>query len=642
MFTFRRGHRAANSLISLTSIEVMQRKFLSLFLIGVFLGGAVTVSGQSAKKNGSATSGRSSAWTGVVTYTRTQSQTDSKTVERVSGRGKDTRNWEMKYDYKAAVGVIEDPNRAGSSIAKATITHSFTSTETTIAVEKNSCDRGKTWRDMTGTFVSESKISGQGKEGANVHIGINSDGTYSVGVGLPPIKGTLTGSQSSTFSGQCTPKEGKNRTIGPSPTTIQGNSLTSDGSHRIDPDDLNRLSGSYSLPLPGGATETITWNLQKDAVPLRIIALKFEDMKYPKWDDWQELTQQTGTVDGNWVKIKATVFNGSGETKTAEVYIKETFKGDKWDGARPDVPLKDQTFTVTLAPGEEREFEMLWDSSGYAWFDDGRPRLVQRIKAEAWENSKKVDEMTKNLKVRPKPIVMVPGMWTTRSDFDYYQNLFTTTHSYDWKSCAVADMSSHGTISGEGTTTKTPTSTWTVYTHADNLTTYVNGIRGSLNAWHVDMLAHSTGGLVARLYVHKQMDVLPDGHPVVKHLMMLGTPNNGVPCADSMGNSDVFRNHMQTAKELMPEEMALFNKYVTQRKGTKFSALVGNSVPLLCATPQWNDGFVSVESAKYGIEDVTFTSAMHPNMLSTETFSGYVRAHVITGPRGTYPFAAQK
>jgi hypothetical protein len=40
----------------------------------------------------------SGAWTGMVTYKRTQSMSDSKREERVSGRGHDTRNWEMKYD----------------------------------------------------------------------------------------------------------------------------------------------------------------------------------------------------------------------------------------------------------------------------------------------------------------------------------------------------------------------------------------------------------------------------------------------------------------------------------------------------------------------------------------------------------------
>jgi hypothetical protein len=613
-------------------------KLFFLFLVGAVFSGFSSAA-QAAQKADAAGGGRSEAWTGVVTYTRTQSQSDHKTVERVSGRGKDTRNWEMKYDYKATVGVTEGPD--GSSKAQASITHSFTSKESNTAVEKNSCDRGKTWQDMTGTFTSETNISGQGKEEANVNIGLNSDGTYSISVGVPEIDGILTGSETSTFSGQCKPKEGKNRTMPATPTKIQGQSLTSDGSHRIDPNEPNRLSGSYSLPLPGGVVESITWNLQKHAVPLRIIDLKFEDMKYPKWDDWHEITEQTGTVDGNWVKIKATVFNASTASKTGEVYFKETYKGDKWDGARPDQPLKDQTFTITLEAGESREVEMLWDSSGYSWFDDGRPRLVQRIKAEIWENYKKVDEKTKNLKVRPKPIILVGGIWSNRNDFEIYQNLLTTTHSYDWKAYAVKDMSSQGRIGGEGAV-KPSTANRSVYENADNLTTYMDATRSSFNAWHVDMLAHSTGGLVARLYIHKQMEVLPDGYPVVKHLMMLGTPNKGVPCADSMGLNDAFKNQMQTAKELMPEEIALFNQYVNQKKGTKFSAMAGNSIPILCASPQWNDGFVSVESASYGVEDVTLTSQKHPDMVSTETFNGYVKAHVITGPRGTYPLAGKK
>ena len=151
------------------------------------------------------------------------------------------------------------------------------------------------------------------------------------------------------------------------------------------------------------------------------------------------------------------------------------------------------------------------------------------------------------------------------------------------------------------------------------------------------MLAHSTGGLVARLYVHKAMEVLPDNYPVVKHLMMLGTPNQGVPCADTMKTNDAFKNFSKTADELMPEEMARFNQYVKERKGTKFSALIGNSLPLLCASPAWNDGFVSVESAKFGVEDFAFTKDRHPDLLDQKNFANFIKPHLVTGPRGTYP-----
>src|SRR5690349_6928308 len=108
----------------------MSTRFFIFLFVGVLLGGASAALAQTSKKTSAPAGGQSEAWTGVVTYTRTQSQSDNKTVERVSGRGKDTRNWEMKYDYKATVGVVEAPEKNGSSIGKASITHNFTSTET--------------------------------------------------------------------------------------------------------------------------------------------------------------------------------------------------------------------------------------------------------------------------------------------------------------------------------------------------------------------------------------------------------------------------------------------------------------------------------------------------------------------------------
>jgi hypothetical protein len=96
----------------------------------------------------------SGAWTGTISYKRTQGMSENKTVDRVSGRGKDTRKWEMKYDYSARVSVVESPDRNGSSDGKATITHNFSSVEQIDAIEKNSCDRGKTWRDMRGSSTS--------------------------------------------------------------------------------------------------------------------------------------------------------------------------------------------------------------------------------------------------------------------------------------------------------------------------------------------------------------------------------------------------------------------------------------------------------------------------------------------------------
>src|ERR1051325_8590630 len=43
----------------------------------------------------------SAAWTGRVTYARTQSDAHSKTVPRVSGRGEDRTDLETSYNYRA-------------------------------------------------------------------------------------------------------------------------------------------------------------------------------------------------------------------------------------------------------------------------------------------------------------------------------------------------------------------------------------------------------------------------------------------------------------------------------------------------------------------------------------------------------------
>ena len=575
------------------------------------------------------------AWTGSIIYTRTQSMSDTKTTERVSTRGKDTTTIEMKYDYKAQVAVVESPEQNGRSEGKATINHSFTSSDTTKAVEKNSCDRGKTWRDMSGNFLSQSKVTGSGKEDASVGIGVNEDGTYSVSVGLPPIKGQVTGKETASFSGQCVPKEGKNLSMPATETTIEGNSLTSDGSHRINPNDPNRLSGSFSRSFQN-VTETITWNLQKCGAPLRLIDLKFEEMKFPNWNDWVEVTEQKGTTDGNLVRIKAKVLNASGETKYADLKIKETYKGDKWDGARPDTPLGDLSASVRVEPGEEREVEFVWDSSGYAWYDDGRPRLVQRIKAELEENGKKADEMTKNLKVAPKPVVLVHGLWSNWKAWESWQNILTTSHSYDWKAFPVGEKPEKGMMNTGGSFLST-NATNSIFENSQELGKYIRYAQEDRNAWHVDIVAHSMGGLISRHYIHHFMPPSEDGRPQVAHLVMLGTPNMGSPCADVMNTAfETLGKNVEAVRQLRQDVAAEFNRTVTNRKGVKFSVLAGDPLPVMCKTYVWNDGVVPVPSAIWQIKDNAKSKNVHTELTGTADFSNFVKPRLSIGPKGNH------
>jgi pimeloyl-ACP methyl ester carboxylesterase len=579
----------------------------------------------------------SGAWTGNVTYTRTQSMTDSKTENRVSGRGKDTRNFEMRYNYNASVAVLEAPEKNGSNVGKARIEHNFTSSQKTEAREENSCDRGKTWNVMFGTFESKTETTGNATNAeARVNVGVNADGTYTVSVGLPQIQGQTTGTESSSYSGQCVPKKGENRSMPATATTVDGNSLVSDGSHRVNPSDPNRLSGSYSKTWQN-VTETISWNLEKCGAPLRITDLEFEDMKYPNWNDWREISEQTGTVDGNLVRIRAKILNESGETKYADVRFKETYKGDKWDGARPDAPLEDEVVSARVDPNSEATVELVWDSSGYAWYDDGRPRLVQRIKAELEENDKKIDEETKNLKVAPKPLVLVHGLWSNWRAWEPWQNILTTSHSYDWKAYPVGEKPENGVMNTGGGFLSTD-KTNSIGENATELGKYIEFAQKDRNAWHVDLVAHSMGGLISRYYISQQMqNNSEDGRPRVAHLVMLGTPNQGSPCADVMNVAfEMLGKNVEAVRQLRQDQVANFNQVNKLRKGVKFSALAGNPLPTICKDVVWNDGVVTVPSAKWIISDTAESKSLHTDLTGTSDFSSFVKPRLAIGPKGNH------
>ena len=622
------------------------RQLCCLLLLLATVGNAVPLTAQTRRAPAKATTQTASqpkkaqtcsaAWTGRVTYSRMQSDAHSKTVPRVSGRGEDKTDFQMSYNYRATVAVVESPEKNGSSVGRASINHTLTSSETVVAKERNSCDRGKTWQEMSGTSTSKTQTTG-GASGleANVSVGVNSDGTYTVGVALPQIKGKTTGSQTSSFSGQCTPKEGKNLNMPPVETGIDGNSLSSEGADRVNPNDPNRLSGSYSKTWQN-VTETITWNLQKCGAPLRLVEMKFEQPKFPNFDDWQEVTEQVGTIDGNMVKIKATVLNASGETKYADVKFKETYKGDKWDGARPDAPLGDNVVSVRLDPGEEREVEMVWDSSGYAWFNDGRPRLVQRIKAELEEDGKKTDELTKNLKVAPKPLVLVHGLWSNWRAWETWHNILTTSHSYDWKAFPVGEKPEKGSMNTGGEFLSSGP-TGGIFENSQQVGKYIRYAQEDRNAWHVDVVAHSMGGLITRHYIHAFMPPSPDGRPQVSHLVMLGTPNMGSPCADVMNFTfEMLGKNVEAVRQLKPSVVEEFNRVTTNRKGVKFSVLAGNPLPVMCKTVTPNDGVVPVESAFWKIKDHALSKNVHTELTGTADFSSFVKPRLAVGPKGNH------
>lgn len=597
---------------------------LPALAVGLLLSGAaipVAASAAGAK----CTSG----WTGSVQYFRSQSDSNSKSEKRVSGKGMDTTNWSMTYDYSAQIAVRE-ATEPGLSLARANINVNSVSTETRASMDQHMCSGERTPRSMSGNFVikSETRANDGGLE-ASVGVNMNPDGTYSIGIQLPKVTGTASGSTSASYSGQCTPKRGINQSLPATLTTIDGVTFSTSGKDRISSSHPDRLSGSHSASFQN-VTETLSWNLRRCGGVLRLVDVKFEDMKFPTWGAWKEIEEKTGTTDGNIIRITAVVANDGAEEKSATVKFRDTDKGAKKAGARADDLLDE--ISVSIPSGEEREVAFEWDSSGYAWYDDGRPRLTQQIKAEVEDMGKKVDDMTRGLKVAPKPLVLVHGLWSNWKAWENWQGILTAAHSSDWKAFPVGQNPHQGVMStGEEMGNFGPTNT--IAQNANELKSYIDYAQKDRNAWHVDIAAHSMGGLISRRYIHASMQSYPDGKPQVQHLVMLGTPNMGSRCADLISPAlEAAGGSMNALRELRPSVVAPFNAVHTERKGVKFSVLAGNPLPAMCYMLGANDGVVAVPSALWAIEDNAQQSILHTDMTGAVGFSSFVKPRVAIGP----------
>jgi pimeloyl-ACP methyl ester carboxylesterase len=603
---------------------------------------STTVSQPAQKKQSSSCAG---GWSGIITYKRTLKdslESDEPGIRKAIDRIKHKTSRDYDYTGRAVVDGTDPQNPV------VTTKVNFTDNDLNWGEERvfDACNA----RENGHWFIIEGRNDRQTQalaEGPAENFNISVDemsGQYGFSLKFPKASGRFKRVEDVKKSGHCQPKNNEpfNRSTD-DPFTIEGGSFSISG-EKIDPKNPDVLAGTKIWGDDGrGPVRSfifqVTWRLTRCPQKLMITDLRYEHPKFPNFEDWKEIEDPKGTIDGNRIKVKAKVLNLYAETKYADLKVSETYKGDKYNYARPDEPLPQGEISLRLEAGEEREVEFIWDSEGQAWFDDGRPHLFHRLKAELTENGQKKDEKEKPLNIAPKPLVLLHGIWSDYRVWQpLYQNLLTESHSYHWKAYLVGEKARYGAMSMGGKFL----SDWysdSVYDNADQLARYVKYAQEDSNAWHVDMVAHSTGGLVGRLYLHKLMPVVPDARPQVKNLIMLGTPNGGVPCVDVfLGKLGLFKKELKAARELTNDEMLDFNKYVVNTGGTKLSALAGNSVPIICGGLEWNDGFVTIKSATYGVADTGQSNDLNHQLVDGKNFGNFVKPHLVTGPKGTYPY----
>lgn len=623
-----------------------KQKFIGLLLLTAILFGNFSAlaqrrSGGQTKSSVQKTSGEkpakscNSGYQGTVNYTKIVSTTST-------GRYGSYTN--MKRTYQANIVIRDDGSQLGSTsmselgltgsfnlYGKATATVSEKDDRNDISEKDDFCKltlkgaQGKTRVHCESKYTRTTEATGTNDK-ANVYIGLRGRTMFlSVGT-LPQLSGTSSTVSSTNCSGTCSPQ----KPVGSS-STIEVNGAgeksarTDEDKITFNPQSFNRLSGNWSdtQPTPGGTvTENFQWNLSRCAPALEIANVTFEHKRVPDPNTWHSIDPLTGTVDGNLVKVKARVFNNGGETAYANVKFSETKSNEQ---------LPDGQSSVAVNPGEYRDVEYEWDTSGYAW-DENQKKQSEREIVATLEGG---NTETAKIKILPKPIIMAHGLWSNAAAWAEYPIYLREAHSFAWRGYAVGADPAHGKMN-TGDSPGNSGKTNTIYQNAQELAKQVKFAREENNAWHVDIVAHSMGGLISRQYINTFMPQVFDNKPEVTHLVMLGTPNQGSPCADTVNGifEEFEENDMEAMRELKPIIVRAFNTRINNRKGVKFSILIGAFMPRTCLDEsEWGDGVVPLSSAKYNNTDYRYVARNHIDLTGKEDFLGFVMPRLAIGPK---------
>jgi hypothetical protein len=160
------------------------------------------------------------------------------------------------------------------------------------------------------------------------------------------------------------------------------------------------------------------------------------------------------------------------------------------------------------------------------------------------------------------------------------------------------------------------------------------------NAWHVDLVGHSTGGLTGRVYINDLMGQLADGKPTVTNFIMVGTPNKGTPCSIGVDTiiSRFFNRSGEAFREITYKNMQEFNRRYNARKGTKFYGLVGHGYNKTCHLTTPGDGIVPAGSALWLIKNFKYTPApsTHEFMLGETPNMKVIHQWLAVSPKGNH------
>ena len=350
------------------------------------------------------------------------------------------------------------------------------------------------------------------------------------------------------------------------------------------------------------------------AGPISIIGPRVQHQRVSN-NEWIDVPA-TGTYDGNDITITATLHNNSAVSQTGRV----SFYAD-------GVLLS--SLDRTLAPGDSPDVSYTWETEGWAWNEDGSGHPTSRaltVTVDVGQNSSTTTPYA--LKVRPKPVFLVHG-YHGNADRDtgtwsrYVGAGFLRAAHLDWEGIPVPGMNMDSSPQAH-----------TIVDNAAILAEVIQAHRVRLDARHVDIVAHSLGGLVSRQYIETSMPGSGDSAPVVSHLVMLGTPNLGSDCTKLRAVfypiAGLFTGGTfgwPDLELLTPYVETVFNPRVKSKKGVEFDNFVGYGLPGCDTDLRLGDTAVRSSSAS-AFADRLFDRALrlHTSMpASPEDFFDFVK-----------------
>ena len=119
---------------------------------------------------------------------------------------------------------------------------------------------------------------------------------------------------------------------------------------------------------------------------------------------------------------------------------------------------------------------------------------------------------------------------------------------------------------------------------------------------------------------------------MVSRLVLMGVPNTGSACGNLLTGGLVIAGALSApAQDLTTLRRSTFNQEVVNRKGVRFSGLVGNSHFQTCGVPGPSDQYVEVSSARWILEDTEIQNMPHIQMTSSPQAFDFIKRRVAMG-----------